>query len=75
MFSTFSLYIQSYEELQIRVEEFQNNNDTSNTMSKGVVIKLGIVGKFTDDNLNLVSKFKGKEFNVSKMFIKTHLTL
>lgn len=29
-------------------------------MSKGVVIKLGIVGKFTDDNLNLVSKFKGK---------------
>lgn len=44
-------------------------------MSKGVVIKLGIVGKFTDDNLNLVSKCKGKEFNVSKMFIKTHLTL
>lgn len=75
MFSTFSLYIQSYEELQIRVEEFQNNNDTSNTMSKGVVIKLGIVGKFTNDNLNLVSKFKGKEFNVSKMLIKTHLTL
>lgn len=58
-----------------RVEEFQNIKDTSNTMSKGVVIKLGIVGKFTDDNLNLVSKFKGKEFNVSKMLIKTHLTL
>lgn len=58
-----------------RVEEFQNIKDTSNIMSKGVVIKLGIVGKFTDDNLNLVSKFKGKEFNVSKMLIKTHLTL
>lgn len=44
-------------------------------MSKGVVIKLGLVGKFTGDNLNLVSKCKGKEFNVSKMIIKTHLTL
>lgn len=79
MFSTFSLYIHYIYNLtrncKSRVEEFQNNNDTSNTMSKGVVIKLGIVGKFTDDNLNLVSKFKGKEFNVSKMFIKTHLTL
>lgn len=52
-----------------RVEEFQNNNVTTNTMPKGVVIKIGIVGKFTDDNLNLVSKCKGKEFNVLNMYI------
>lgn len=50
-----------------RVEEFQNNSDTTNTMSKGVYIKIGIVGKFTNDNLNLVSKCKGKVFNVSNM--------
>lgn len=32
-------------------------------MSKGVVIKIGIVGRFTVDNLNLISKLRGEVFN------------
>lgn len=44
-------------------------------MLKGVVIKLGIVGKFINDNFNFVLKFKGKEFNVLKMLIKIYLIL
>lgn len=57
-----------------RAEEFQNNNDTTNTMPKGVIIKIGIVGKFTDDNLNLVSKCKGKEL-MYQTFISKHIKL
>lgn len=57
-----------------RVEEFQNNNDTTNTMPKGVIIKIGIVGKFTDDNLNLVSKCKGKEL-MYQTLISKHIKL
>lgn len=30
-------------------------------MFKGVIIKIGIVGKFIDDNFNFVLKCKGKE--------------
>lgn len=44
-------------------------------MSKGVVVQIGIVGKFTNDNLNLVSKCKGNILNVSSILIKIPVAL
>lgn len=46
---------------QSRVQCLLKRNDQTNTMSKGVVIKIGIVGRFTVDNLNLISKLRGEE--------------
>lgn len=50
---------------QSRVQWLLKKNDQINTLSKGVVIKIGIAGRFTVDNLNLISKHRGKVLNIS----------
>lgn len=43
-----------------RIENVLKNNDTRDEMTKDVFIKIGIIGKFTDDDLKLISAGKGK---------------
>lgn len=49
---------------QSRVQWVLKRNDQINTLSTGVVIKIGIAGRFTEDNLSLISKRRGKVFNI-----------
>lgn len=42
------------------IEGLRNTNDRTNLMAEDVVIKIGIVGEFTEDKLNLLSKRRGK---------------
>lgn len=46
---------------QSRVQWVLKRNDQINTLSTGVVIKIGIAGRFTEDNLSLISKRRGNE--------------
>lgn len=42
------------------IESLRKANDRTNFMAKDVVIKIGIVGEFTEDKLHLLSKRRGK---------------
>lgn len=46
---------------QSRVQWVLKRNDQINTLSTGVVIKIGIAGRFTEDNISLISKRRGNE--------------
>lgn len=42
------------------IEGLRRTNDRRNCMAKDIIIKIGIVGEFTEDKLNLLSKRRGK---------------
>lgn len=43
-----------------RVDMLQKKNDLANPMPKDVIVKIGIVGDCTEDNIKLISKRQGK---------------
>lgn len=45
------------------IEGLRKASDRANFMAKDVVIKIGIVGEFTEDKLNLLSKRRGKVYD------------
>lgn len=42
-----------------RVDMLQKKNDLANPMPKDVIVKIGIVGDCTEDNIKLISKRQG----------------
>lgn len=50
-----------------RIENVLKNNDKRDEMTEEVFIKIGIVGKFTDADLKLISTGRGKKIQLQNL--------
>lgn len=53
-----------------RVEKLKQSKDLTNRMPGDVVIKIGIVGNFTEENVKLISKRSGSALSLNAFIIK-----
>lgn len=58
-----------------RVEKLKQSNDLAKRMPEDVVIKIGIVGNFTKDNVKLISKRSGRALSLNAFIIKMKMIL
>lgn len=60
-FPRFQYIYNQTRDCKIRIEKAGMGRIRTHKMSKNVNIKIGIIGKFTDKDYNLISKRKGNE--------------
>lgn len=62
-FEHFQYIYNNTRDCKTRVDKLLKKDDLADPMPKDVIIKIGIVGDFTKDNVNLISKRPGSIYS------------
>lgn len=71
-FQAFHYYYKLARDCIRRIETIMKSNDVEDVITEDLFIKIGIMGKFTDADLTLISKEKGNIYSKVKCELKVY---